>query len=129
MNITGMTTFYGLRNRLEIAGLMKTADILALTSLWENQPVVILEALASGLPVLASRIAGIPDVLTPACGRMVEPGSIPSICENLEMLLDNLDEYPADVIAQYARSRFSYEAVGCLFSQAYDQVIKDYNHA
>lgn len=129
LNLTAVTTFYGLRDRNEVAGLMKTADMLALTSLWENQPVVILEALASGLPVLSSRIAGIPEVLTPMCGRMVEPGDIYSICENLKLLLDNLNQYPANDIAHYARSKFSYQAVGNAFSEAYQQVIEEYYRA
>jgi glycosyltransferase involved in cell wall biosynthesis len=125
LNIYGVTTFLGMKNKQEIAELMRQADILILTSQWENQPVVILEALASGLPVLAPRVGGIPEILLPMCGRLVDPENVQSIFEQLEYLLDNLHNYRSDMIVEYARGKFSYAAVGQAYSQAYQKALEN----
>jgi len=49
------------------------ADLFCLPSLHEGCPVVVLEALASGLPVVASRVGAVPDLLTPDLGLLFEP--------------------------------------------------------
>jgi glycosyltransferase involved in cell wall biosynthesis len=50
-------------------------DALVLPSLWwENSPLTVLEALAAGVPVLASRIGGVPEVLPEGAGVLLPPG-------------------------------------------------------
>jgi glycosyltransferase involved in cell wall biosynthesis len=127
LNISGETVFLGRQTKQEIANLMRRADVLALTSRWDNQPVVTLEAMACGLPVFATKIGGIPEVVLPMCGRLAEPGNIVSMKEQLEYLLDHLDEYPRKAIAGYAKDHFSYSAVGRAYSEAYETVMKDFH--
>lgn len=126
LNLSTDTTFLGMKTKDEISGLMKQADILSLTSMWENQPVVVLEALASGLPVLAPSIGGIPEIVLPGCGRLFDPGNIQSIVTEMEQLLDNLQDYRSDNIAEYAHNKFSYTAVGQTYSLAYQQVMEEH---
>ncbi len=126
LNLSTDTTFLGMKTKDEISVLMKQADILSLTSMWENQPVVVLEALASGLPVLAPSIGGIPEIVLPGCGRLFDPGNIQSIVTEMEQLLDNLQDYRSDNIAEYAHNKFSYTAVGQAYSLAYHQVMEEH---
>jgi len=69
------------------------ADILVLPSVWsENQPVSIMEALASGLAVVASRIGGIPEIIEDGVtGLLCDPGNMPMLAG----LLDELVEHPS----------------------------------
>jgi glycosyltransferase involved in cell wall biosynthesis len=126
LDITDQVSFLGQKNKPEVAEYMRQVDLLVLTSQWENQPVVILEALASGLPVVAPDLGGIPEILTGMCGRLAEPGSVQSIAEQIAYLLENLSDYPSQPIANDARGRFSYPAVGKAFSQIYEQVSKEF---
>ena len=51
----------GARN--DIANIMQTFSVFAMTSIAEGTPVVLLEAMASGLPVIATRVGGMPEVI------------------------------------------------------------------
>jgi glycosyltransferase involved in cell wall biosynthesis len=87
----------GLDERIEFAGFLPEeetlrriagADIFVLPSLMEGLPVVLIEALALGKPVLASRVAGIPELLEEGqSGLMFTPSDWSDLAEKLERLL------------------------------------------
>jgi glycosyltransferase involved in cell wall biosynthesis len=83
MNLENNITFFPFtREPVYIYGRM---DILALPSLYkEGLPNVLLEAMAMGIPVVASKMAGVPElVLDGETGYMVEPGQVDQLSEGL----------------------------------------------
>lgn len=61
---TNTVTFYGGAQNEKVAGMFRDIDAVIVPSVWsENSPVSIMEALASGTPVLASEIGGIPELV------------------------------------------------------------------
>jgi glycosyltransferase involved in cell wall biosynthesis len=54
--------------RDDVPELMAAADVIAIPSLWEGQPLVLQEALRSGTPIVATRAGGIPDMAGAAPG-------------------------------------------------------------
>lgn len=62
--LTGKVIFGGRRRYDEIPLWMNSSDVLALPSINEGCPNVVLEALACGKPVVASRVGGIPEIIT-----------------------------------------------------------------
>ena len=65
---------------------------LILLSIREGLPVVLMEAISSGIPVIATRVGGIPDIVTDRTGRMVERDfTKEEFCDALKWVLDNND--------------------------------------
>lgn len=69
--------FCGRLDRQGIAALLARADLSLNPSLADNMPVSVLESLASGVPVVSTRVGGIPDLLTPGESALLVPPSDP----------------------------------------------------
>lgn len=75
----------GWLSRPQINALYAAADVLVAPSRWEGLPLVALEAMRSGLPVVGSRIGGLEDVVTDGvCGRLFKPGDVDELVHLLE---------------------------------------------
>ena len=59
---------------LDVLTTMASADMLVVASDFEGQPLVVMEAMALGLPVVATSVGRVPELITPSAGRMVPPG-------------------------------------------------------
>jgi glycosyltransferase involved in cell wall biosynthesis len=71
----------------DVAGYYKLFDAFLLPSMNEGTPVSAIEALASGTPVVATRVGGVPDVVTDGVdGFLVEPGDTEAAAERLAEL-------------------------------------------
>ena len=79
--------FTGIRN--DIPDLYRCMDFLVLPSLTEGFPMVILEAMASKLPVVATRVGEVPSLINRENGILVEPGDVEGINQALLYLLRN----------------------------------------
>ncbi len=67
--------FLGFRSQDEVADQLNDADVLVLPSFAEGVPVVLMEAMASGKPVIATRVAGVPELVEDGeSGLLVPPG-------------------------------------------------------
>lgn len=65
-------TFCGSVAHDQVVGLLKTSDMLVLPSYREGIPNVIMESLACGIPVVATKVGGIPEVVTPINGVLID---------------------------------------------------------
>jgi glycosyltransferase involved in cell wall biosynthesis len=90
---------YGLADRVFMTGvrqdiprILGQSDIFVLQSRWEGLPVSILEAMASGLPVVATRVGGIAELVANGeTGRLVPSGDVAALTAALNRLLDDPD--------------------------------------
>ena len=105
LGVAGRVLFAGARAHHELPAWMHAASLLCLPSHSEGVPNVVLEAMACGLPVVATDVGGIPEVLPPHAGRMVPP-------RDRQALVDALDEvlrshWPTGAITGHA-ARYSW---------------------
>ncbi len=116
-------TFHGLRGRKEVAEFMRRASFLVLPSFEENLPCVIVEALASGLPVVASDVGGVSEMVDRRTGSLVPAGDIDALAAAMRSMLDRRSGFDREEIARLAASRYSYEAVGRIWSEIYRELV------
>lgn len=107
----------------EVAREMRDSNALVLFSQVENAPCVISEALCCGLPVIATRTGGIPEMLNESNGLLVEPGDETALKVALLDLKKNYNRYNRAAIASKASSIYNYEVVGKELSDLYNQVV------
>ncbi len=116
--------FHGTMTPGQIAEIMKQSDFFLLFSNYENLPCVIVEALASGLPVVSSTAGGIPEHITEDKGILVEPGDENALFEACLRMLDNCRSFNKKKLHDYAVANFSYESVGKKLSNIYYSILK-----
>jgi glycosyltransferase involved in cell wall biosynthesis len=88
--------YLGRKPYSEMARIYNLADILVLPSFYENCPMTLLEAMSSGLAVLASNVGDVRYILGDH-GLMFQPGDIASISKGLERLINMSEEDMAKI--------------------------------
>jgi len=76
-----------LGRRSDVADLLRAADVLALSSVWEARALVIQEAMQVGLPVVATSVGGVPELVGDDA-LLVAPGDVPGLASALADVLD-----------------------------------------
>jgi len=113
--------------REDVPALLAASEVLVLPSYREGTPRVISEALASGTPVVSTRIAGIPEQVPHGkCGLLVDPGDVERLTEALRRLFESPDLY--EEMAQNCRSqikKFSAENERQKIVELYDELLAD----
>lgn len=78
--------------RAEVPAILKAADVLALPSLWEGMPNIVLESMAAGLPVVVSRVEGTAELIRDGeTGMLVSPNSVTELEQAIEAVLADRD--------------------------------------
>ncbi|WP_164084658.1 glycosyltransferase [Alteromonas flava] len=102
---------YGIQSQVEFLGAMpldsvaselRQADFLVLPSYREGVPNVLLEALASGVPVIATTVGGIPEIVNAETGVLVEPQSTAELLKGLRLALAK--NWNKQKLAQHAQN-------------------------
>lgn len=109
----------GPRPHKEIPLWMNAADILALPSLMEGLPTVVLEALACGTPVVGTRVGGVPDVVNEESGILVEPGDEEALSQAVKEALDR--EWDRKEIARRG-SEFYWDKIAIRYEKLYSSL-------
>lgn len=86
LNVTDRVQFLGTRN--DVDALLRQCDLFVRPSLMEGLPLTVLEAMASGLPVVATDVGGTAEAVQhEETGLLIQPGNVPALTEALCSLL------------------------------------------
>ncbi len=104
LGLADRVTFAGERSQSELADWYNAADVSCLPSHREGWPNALMEAIACGTPVVASRVGGAPEIVCEdALGRLVAPGDPDALAAGLGQALDR--EWDRDRLRAYASER------------------------
>jgi glycosyltransferase involved in cell wall biosynthesis len=110
----------------DVGGLLAAADGVVLPSRWEGLPLVLLEAMARGRPIVATAVGGVADALEDGVtGTLVPPDDVGALAAALEHLHRRADRAwrLGRAAAEVARERYSWPAVVDEYESVYDEVL------
>jgi glycosyltransferase involved in cell wall biosynthesis len=111
--------FVGLKMNEEVAQLLSEADLFVLSSRYETFGTVVIESLACGTPVVATRVGVVPEVIIPENGIIVEPGDTDALQQAIDRVLTNYDSYNRVKIRATVVENFSNENMGSRLLEIY----------
>jgi glycosyltransferase involved in cell wall biosynthesis len=102
---------------------LQKADFLMLFSNYESQPCVILEAMACGKPILATKVGGIPEMIDSSRGLLTAPSDVISMSHAFSWLLDHSSEFSSEDIRTFVLQNYSYAKVGQQIVEVYHKIL------
>lgn len=115
--------FHGKKTSAEVAQAYQDADFFVLFSNFENLPCVIVEAFASGVPVLSTAVGGIAEILSPERGVLIPQGDENALLQGMSQMLDHSSEYDRKAIRDYAINTFAAQSIGQQIYEEYKKTI------
>ncbi|MDB6123732.1 MAG: hypothetical protein JWQ71_2725 [Pedosphaera sp.] len=116
----------GFADREKLKSYLKRASLLVLPSLEDNCPMVVLEAMAAGVPVLAAKVGGLPDLIEEGKnGMFLDPLDPASMRDMTGRMLDNpgMARKLAEVAKARARERYHPQVIAERHMEIYREVL------
>jgi glycosyltransferase involved in cell wall biosynthesis len=126
LDLSATVHFVGYRR--DVPAWMRTFDVFALPTRAEPFGKVVVEAMAAGCPVVASRVGGIPEIITrPELGTLIEPESDDVLARSIIEFLENRHRarLTAEAGRQHAAAYFSLAGMMDRLQNLYDAVLKE----
>jgi glycosyltransferase involved in cell wall biosynthesis len=112
LGIAARTTFLGPQTSAQIGAWMRAADLLCMTSHNEGLPNVVLEARACGLPVVATNVGGIHEIIDDASkGALTMPNELDPLVTALNATLASTANAPPPPDASWQSTADAYHAI------------------
>lgn len=123
LGVTQSVSFLGMLSREQVRDELRNADAYILSSHKETFGIPVIEALASGRPVLATRSNGPEFIMGPDDGNLVEPGDPDALKEGLVALSEALDNFDSAAIRARCTARFGKQALAQTLKSIYEEVL------
>ena len=99
---------------------LASGDFMVLSSNYETQGVVLLEAFACGMPVVSTEVGGIPEIVNDSNGILVPPQDPERLADAMQTMIQTFQNYDADTLREGIIKKFSNESVGKLLNSIYN---------
>lgn len=106
LRLSGSVSFLGVIDSARIPRLLNDYDALVLPTLAESFGIVLIEAMAAGLPVISTCCGGPQHIVSPEVGILVQPDSAEALAEGIALLERNWADYDPQTIRAYCQRRF-----------------------
>lgn len=114
----------GIKTPDEVSDLLCHSDCFVLSSRLETFSIVVIEAMAKGLPVIATRCGGPETFLRPEHGRLVEKENVKELADAMNYMLMHYSDYNSEDIQKYCYNHFSQDVIADQIIGVYNKVLK-----
>ena len=126
LGLDGQIHFLGLRT--DIPDVLAAMDVFVLSSDWEGNPLSMMEAMASGLPIVSTAVGGVPDLIANGrAGLLVPPRDVNGLSGAMTFLLHDQESRRsmAAAAAQRAKENFDVSKMVRAYEQLYENLINN----
>ena len=128
LGLSNNIEFAGMKPPDEVAKYMRESALLVLPSRTETFGAVLIEALACGIPVLATRCGGPEDIVKDEVGRLVAKEDPKSLAAAIIEITNRRDEFSSAKLREYALDNFSWEQISHQMVNLYERAINTKNN-
>lgn len=114
----------GSKSKTEIVQLLHNSDLFVLPSRNETFGVVYIEALACGLPIIATDCGVPPEIVTPENGLFIPTENINELAKAITYIAQNIHLYNRKAIAEDCQARFSSKVIAQQLADIFEETIK-----
>lgn len=115
----------GLKTPNEVSDLLCNSDCFVLSSRFETFSIVVIEAMAKGLPVIATRCGGPQTFLRAEHGRLVEKENVKDLADAMNYMVEHHSYYNSEGIRKYCYDHFSQDVIADQIIGVYNSVLKN----
>lgn len=123
LGVADRINFLGQLSREEVRAAMAASDAFILSSKYETFGVVLVEALAMGLPLISTQCGGPEDIVTPDIGILVPTGDVDAIGSAMAQIFANRGQWPAEKLRAVCALRFGPEVVSKQWMAHYERLV------
>lgn len=124
LHLDSQVEFLGRLSRKQVSCEMKNSNIFVLPSRFETFGIVLIEALASGTPVVATKCGGPEDIVNNKVGRLIETNNVEELSKALKYMYENYYKFDSNEIRKYVSNNFSNMALSNKLLNTYKQILK-----
>jgi glycosyltransferase involved in cell wall biosynthesis len=121
LGLNGQVSLLGLKDKNEIATLLSNSNAFVLTSRSETFGVVYIEAMAAGIPVVATKCGGPEEFMNDEVGILIPIDDVEATTNALIFIKNNYNSYDPNKIKKYCKDNFSKEVI----ARKIEMVLKD----
>ncbi len=122
LGLNKQITLHGLKDTNEVSLMMSNSNAFVLSSYTETFGIVLIEAMAKGLPVVSTICGGPEEFVTEECGILVPPGDEDALSSALLKIKEN-NQYNSSEIKDYCYNNFSQEVISNKILKVYQDTI------
>ncbi|WP_339791350.1 glycosyltransferase [uncultured Imperialibacter sp.] len=127
LGLTDHINWLGTLSREGVKAALQACDAFVLPSIHENHPLVLLEALAVGKPVIATRCGGSEEIVAPEVGMVVDKANTQQLFEAMGKFSQRSVFFEANEIRQYFLTHFSKQVITQQLEALYKEVIDGFS--
>lgn len=121
--LSAQVRLLGVKQPEEVSSLLCNSDCFVLSSRLETFAIVVIEAMAKGLPVVATRCGGPETFLKPEHGLLVDKENPKQLAEAMKHMVDHSTEYNPESIRNYCYEHFSQDVIAEQIIDVYKEVL------
>ncbi len=129
LDIDSNCKFYGEISRNDIANFYSKLDLFVLPSRYETFGIVLIEAMACGIPVIATKCGGPQEIVTPSTGILIQKDNASELKTAIISISGNIGSYDKESIRNYAKENFGQKVFVERLSDLYDEILTKKSNA